>query len=173
MTTYNKAPLSDITNKTFNRLTVIKEVEPHITPCGTKKRIFLCKCSCGNEKRVERGLLINGFTKSCGCLSLENTIKRSTTHGLKHHPLYSVWQNMKTRCYNPKTWNYKNYGGRGIKVCDEWRNDFKAFYDWAVNDGYSDGLSIDRRNNDGNYEPSNCKWSTAKEQANNRREKAA
>ncbi|APH24986.1 hypothetical protein CF088_14640 [Clostridium botulinum] len=89
-------------------------------------------------------------------------------HGLRHHRLYGIYTNMKSRCYNSKTPKYKNYGGRGIKVCDEWLNNFKAFYDWAMSNGYEDNLTIDRVNNDCNYEPSNCRWITFYKQASNK-----
>ena len=90
-------------------------------------------------------------------------------HGLKNTRLFSIWNNIKTRCYNSNSPAYKHYGGRGITICDEWRDDFKAFYDWAVSHGYQDNLTIDRINNDGNYEPNNCRWVTIKIQSINRR----
>lgn len=90
-------------------------------------------------------------------------------HGLRYTRLYGIWLQIKNRCYNPKTGRYGDYGARGIKVCDEWCNDFKAFYDWAMANGYRDDLSIDRKDVNGNYEPSNCKWATVKEQARNKR----
>lgn len=90
-------------------------------------------------------------------------------HGLRHDPLYSVWANMKNRCYNKNDPHYERWGGRGITVCKEWRNNFKLFYDWAVANGYRKGLTLDRIDNNGNYEPSNCRWSTIKEQNRNKR----
>ena len=90
-------------------------------------------------------------------------------HGLRHTRLYRIWLQMKNRCFNKKTGRYCDYGARGITVCDEWRNDFKEFYDWAMSNGYSDELTIDRINNDGNYEPTNCRWVDAKTQARNSR----
>lgn len=90
-------------------------------------------------------------------------------HGLRHTRLYGIWLQMKNRCNNEKTARYKDYGARGITVCDEWCNDFKAFYDWSMANGYSDDLTIDRINNDGNYEPSNCRWITIKQQSRNTR----
>ena len=89
-------------------------------------------------------------------------------HGLTKHPLYCVWHNMKTRCYNPKRKAYKYYGGRGITVCDEWLFDFEAFYTWAINNGYKKGLQIDRENNDKNYNPENCRFITPRENVRNR-----
>lgn len=96
-------------------------------------------------------------------------MKYNFKHGLSNTRLYRIWLQMKNRCYNSKTERYSDYGGRGITVCDEWKNDFKAFYDWAMLNGYRDDLSIDRINNDENYEPSNCRWATNIEQARNSR----
>ena len=90
-------------------------------------------------------------------------------HGMRHTRLYNIWRSMNQRCYNPNCRNYNRYGGRGIRVCDEWKNDFSVFAEWAFANGYADNLSIDRKEVNGNYEPSNCRWATAKKQANNRR----
>jgi len=130
-----------------------------------RQSIWLCRCSCGNEKGVVQSNLTSAKSTNCGCKRGKSLIK----HNLIHHELYRRWSDMKTRCYNQKCIGYDNYGGRGIKVCDEWRSDFEAFYTWAMCNGYRDGLSIDRKNNDGNYEPGNCRWVTKCDQRNNRR----
>ena len=93
----------------------------------------------------------------------------NTRHGLRYHPLYSILRNIKSRCYNANNPSYKDYGGRGIIVCDEWKNNVNAFYNWAITNGYKKGLTLDRKNNNGNYEPSNCQWATRFQQANNKR----
>jgi hypothetical protein len=128
-----------------------------------------CICDCGNKKNVVSNYLMSGKTKSCGCLSIELSTDRVKTHGLTNTRLYSIWSDMKTRCFNTKGRYYINYGGRGVTMSEEWKNDFLAFYRWSIKNGYSDELSIDRINNDGNYCPSNCRWVTRKTQSNNRR----
>lgn len=145
----------------FGRLVVIENV----TDVGRSR--FLCRCSCGNKKIVRMDHLRRGLVLSCGCFRKEITAERSTKHGMKNTRLYRCWRNMKTRCYNPNGAEFSLYGGRGITVCEEWQT-FEPFYEWAMANGYRDDLSIDRIDNDGNYEPSNCKWSTQKEQALNR-----
>lgn len=149
----------------YGRLTIIKEL-----PTINYRRKVLCRCDCGTVKEYFLQRVIHGETKSCGCLSKELFIERS-----KHFPkevgksrLHTIWFGMKCRCYTQSASNYNRYGGKGIVVCDEWKNDFLAFYNWAINNGYSDNLTIDRINYTGNYEPSNCRWIPAKEQAANR-----
>ena len=93
--------------------------------------------------------------------------KHNLTHGQSYSRIYNTYHSMKQRCYNSKNKNYYNYGGRGIKICEEWLNDFQAFYDWSMSHGYSDDLTIDRKDNDGDYCPENCRWSTHKQQSNN------
>lgn len=148
--------------KRFNRLTVLDLV-------GKDKygRIYRCKCDCGNIKDVKISLLNNGGTKSCGCLQKEVTSKRlkesNMTHGYSKTRLYKILSNMKARCYNKNTSSYRDYGDKGIEVCDEWRNSFESFRDWAYENGYNDTLTIDRIDSNGNYEPNNCRWITKSE----------
>lgn len=138
---------------------------------------FLCRCDCGTEKIVRIYGLLYGRSKSCGCYSREvhrESMKEvnkyhnpSYKHGGWKTRLFKTWDGMKYRCYYPNSKNYKRYGKRGISICDEWKNDFKAFRDWALTNGYRDDLIIDRIDNDGNYEPGNCRWVTHKESSRN------
>lgn len=123
-----------------------------------------CVCKCGTRKNVRRDHLISGKTASCGCLRKITTYNRSTTHGMKNTRLYRCWRNMKTRCYNPGYIEFDRYGGRGISVCDEWQS-FLPFCLWALTHGYSEELSLDRIDNNGDYCPDNCRWATPKEQS--------
>ena len=126
-------------------------------------------CECGTRKNVGVTELALGVTKSCGCIVVEQVKKLSYRHGGNGTVLYLILSGMKARCTNEKTCNYKEYGGRGISVCDEWSSDFSAFESWSLNNGFSKGLQIDRIDTNGNYEPSNCRWVTPKENGNNRR----
>ena len=152
----------DLTGKTFNRLTVIKRAE-----IEKKEVYYLCKCTCGNEKIIRGKDLKYNKIKSCGCLNKEKTTERNTKHSLRHTRIYRIWLLMKNRCLNSKYYLFKNYGGRGITVCNEWKNDFVKFYDWSMNNGYNDTLTIDRIDVNGNYEPSNCRWATKLQQQRN------
>ena len=129
-------------------------------------------CKCGKEIiRSHRSLLENRGYKSCGCYRKRRVSETHKTHGLSNTRLSGIWRDIKSRTLNPKHKDYNDYGGRGITICDEWKNDFKSFYDWAVLNGYEEnkGLSIDRINNDGNYEPHNCRWTTQTIQCRNQR----
>ena len=130
----------------FNNLTVLKEVEK-----SKNRRQFLCKCDCGKIGTYKLILLTTEQTKSCGCLRKNTFVERNTFHGKSRTKLNAVWQAMKQRCFNENNVNYIGYGGRGIKVCDEWKNSFIEFYNWSIKNGYKEGLSIDRINVNGNY----------------------
>jgi len=138
---------------------------------GGKKRIFAkykCPYCFTIYETLKFNIPKNGKT-NCGCMT--NELKKHTTHNLTSTKLYRVWSSMKQRCFNIKCTGYENYGGRGISVCEEWKNDFISFYDWAMQNGYKEGLTIDRKNNDGNYEPNNCRFVSVKIQNMNKRYK--
>lgn len=150
--------------KKYGKLTVLKLDEKR----SGKRKYYICQCECGNLKSVRDDCLKSGNTKSCGCLLKE--INNSKTQYTKEK-LYHVWAGMKSRCNNPNTYRYEDYGGRGIKVCDEWNGEhnYVNFRTWAINNGYSEGLTIDRINVNGNYEPNNCRWVNQHIQSRNTR----
>lgn len=154
----------DLTGRKFGRLLVIERAENFKS--GDAR--FKCKCDCGNEVIAGSQNLKRGTTKSCGCLQKEVTINRSSIHGMTNTRIFRTWAGMKHRCEDSKN---EHYGARGIKVCDEWTNDFMSFYNWSMENGYNDSLTIERIDVNGNYEPSNCKWATIKEQNSNKTNK--
>lgn len=160
----------DLVGLKFNRLTVISKELPN----KHRKRMWLCKCDCGNITTVVSQALVSNHTKSCGCLNWELQKNKNRYKGITHgmsgeNPEYRAWASIKERCYNKDCKPYKWYGGRGIKMYDKWVYDFKAFYDYVGNRP-SPKHSIDRYpNNDGNYEPNNIRWATQKQQCATRR----
>ena len=159
--------LIDLSGRRFGKLTVLRR-----TTNRGNKTMWECECDCGSVTVVSGSNLVQGNVKSCGCLWKEtvpsvNKEKR-TRHSESNTKLHKTWCNMRYRCNNPNCKFYSNYGGRGIKICKEWEI-YENFRDWSLANGFEEGLSIDRIDNDGNYEPTNCRWVETKTQINNRR----
>lgn len=158
----------DLTGRVFSELTVIQESTPKIDSAGRRFTMWKCKCSCGNVRDIQGECLKSGRNKSCGCFRKKATISRNTTHGKYLTPENRTWRQMLNRCKNPNNPSWKNYGGRGIKVCSRWDSFLLFLEDMGLRP--SNAHSIDRfPNNDGDYEPGNCRWATAVEQTRNQR----
>jgi len=162
------AKIKDLAGQRFGRLMVLYDT-------GERKNgsvVWRCRCDCGNESDVRSNNLVSVRTTSCGCYQRQRVVEVNTEHGMargeKIHPIYQTWCGMLQRCENPCDDAYKNYGFRGIKVCDEWHK-FIPFCDWALASGWQKKLQLDRINNNGNYEPGNCRWVTPQENSRNRR----
>jgi hypothetical protein len=149
----------DLTGKRFGKLVVLSKKEKGTARKSTR---WLCRCDCGNDHLTTSTNLRVGDCKSCGCYRIENSRNNNPNkkHSLRYHPLYRVWCGIRYRCSNPNEPGYKYYGAKGIKVCDEWLNDVNSFIKWGMENGYSKGLTIDRIDSKGNYEPDNCQWLT-------------
>lgn len=159
----------------FNELIIIKEIKPHIKPNGNKERKVLCQCACGNKKEILYNSIKSGQTKSCGCLLKKFIIKKFTKHGMRQTRFYNILIGARSRCNNKKDTAYKNYGGRGITICKEWmefenfRNDMYKSYKEHCKKYSEKQTTLDRIDNNGNYELKNCRWATYKKQAKDKK----
>lgn len=154
---FTKEYLNSLIGKKFNMLTIIS----HKKKGKYNVNYFVCKCDCGNTTEIRVSHIFHDNQKSCGCIS------RKYENSVVGDAIYDTWNRMMHRCYDINHHKYPRYGARGVIICNEWKNNYDNFYNWAINNGFELGLSIDRINNDGNYEPSNCRWATRKQQMNN------
>lgn len=164
----------DLSGRKFGRWTVLYRDEDYICYNGYTKPMWRCKCECGTEKTILSDNLRRGKSLSCGCLRVERANEAKYTARHNNERLYNIWQNIKIRCYNSNSKSYADYGGRGIIMCDEWKNDFSTFCEWALKSGYDKSLSsnecsIDRIDSNGNYCPENCRWTDKFVQNSNKR----
>lgn len=159
----SKQSATEFLNKAFGKLFIIEDL-------GVRKggRFVLAKCECGTEKSYRLADVKRGASTNCGCVRIGKVADRNYKHGLSNHVLHRVWMGMKERCYYEKHEAFHHYGGKGIVVCDEWKDDFMCFYNWAITNGWAKGLTIERDNSNGNYEPNNCRIATQKEQCRNK-----
>lgn len=148
----------------FGKLVFVRALGSEVGGGGKKEHRSLFKCECGREKSMVTFRVVSGASRSCGC------VNKGEEHGMTGTKIYYVWGMMRSRCTNPHTIGSELYAKRGIEICDEWKNSFPTFYKWAIANGYKEGLEIDRINNNGNYEPDNCRWVTKSENCNNRRD---
>lgn len=158
--------ISDVSGKKFNKLVFVRRTNER----RNGNILWECKCDCGNVTLVKKWDVTSGNTKSCGCLKMDVVKKmnqQNTSHGMSGTKIYKIWESMKRRCDSNKTERYSNYGGRGITYCDKW-DKFEGFHEWSKKSGYKEGLSIDRIDVNGNYEPSNCRWVTLEKQSFNK-----
>lgn len=164
--------MANIIGNRYGRLLVIGYADDAIRPNGKPRKRCICRCDCGNEKIVYAESLTGGRTVSCGCYQKEKASDANKTHGGANTRLYNVWSAIKRRCYNSGVPEYRLYGGRGIKMNEEWKQNFDSFREWAYENGYNENATrgectIDRINVDGDYEPGNCRFITQKQQMNN------